>query len=167
MTLEIPPFIRSLEARSDLLRLQTSGRSEHSFIHHNPNQRRLDVHYFFDPIKHRLMGGVYWGPDAEGPPGCGHGGSISTLMDDGMGTCAWAAGHRVVALNLNLNFKKFVPLLSWPSCEFWIEKTEGRKVFTRGELRNGEGELHAEASGLFLEIDFTKLLNRESHGPVA
>ncbi len=83
-----------------------------------------------------------------------------------MGTCAWAAGYRVVALNLNVNFRKFVPLLSTPKLTCWVDRTEGRKVYTKGKLEAEDGTLHAEAEGLFLMIDFGKLLDNESKGPV-
>ena len=155
-----------LENDPDLLRLQTpqSGRS---WVHHNPERRRLDVHYFWHPIEKRLQGLCHHGPETEGPPGCAHGGSIAALMDDAMGTSAWAAGYRVVAVNLNVNFRSFVPLETTTRVECWIEREQGRKVFTGGCLRAADGTVHAEAEGLFLQIDFGKLLDRSPRGPVA
>ncbi len=158
--------LQELESNADLLRLQTpdSGRS---WVHHNPGRRRVELSYFWHPIDKRLHGVAYHGPESEGPPGCAHGGSIASIMDDAMGTSAWAAGYRVVALNLNVNFRKFIPLETSTFIECWIEREEGRKVYTRGRLTSAEGELHAEAEGLFLQIDFTKLLEKQPKGPVA
>lgn len=154
-----------LEQDSDLLRLQ-APQSGRSFVHHNPEGSRLDVHYFFHPIEKRLHGLCYHGPESEGPPGCAHGGSIAALMDDCMGTSAWAAGFRVVALNLNVNFRAFVPLETTTGIECWVERQEGRKVYTKGRLTAADGTLHAEAEGLFIQIDFGKLLDKQPRGPV-
>ena len=166
-TFEPPTYLTELAANPALVPL---GRHErpHSWVHHNPDKRRLDIHYYFDPVRKRLHGGVHWGPDAEGPPGCGHGGSIASVLDDGMGTCAWAAGHRVVALSIQVNFRHFVPLGSTPRTEFWVERAEGRKIYTAGQITGVDGTLHAESTGLFLEIDFAKLLDtqRDDGGPI-
>jgi acyl-coenzyme A thioesterase PaaI-like protein len=159
-------WIAELEARPDVLRLQPAN-SETSWVHHNPARKRLDITYFWDPIEKRLHGVVFFGPEAEGPPGCGHGGSIASVLDDAMGTTAWASGYRVVALNLNVNFRKFVPLASTTRVECWVDRTDGRKVYTKGRLLSGDGELHAESEGLFLKIDFSKLLDKQPRGPVA
>src|SRR5512146_799988 len=96
-------WLAELEARPDLMRLQPHPTGK-SWLHHNPDHKRLDVTYFWDPMEKKLLSVVYFGPEAEGPPGCGHGGSIATLLDDAMGTSAWTSGYRVVALNLNVNF---------------------------------------------------------------
>lgn len=159
-------WLAALESRPDLLRLQAPETGK-SWVHHNPGKKRLDINYFWDPMEKRLLGSVFFGPEAEGPPGCGHGGSIASILDDSMGTSAWAAGYRVVALNLNVNFKKFVPLETTARIECWIDRVEGRKVYTKGRLSNADGEPHAESEGLFLQIDFTKLLEKQPLGPVA
>lgn len=158
-------WLAELKSRADLLRLKTpeTGRS---WVHHNPGRRRLDIHYFWDPIEQKLVGSVFFGPEAEGPPGCAHGGSIASVLDDAMGTAAWAAGHRVVALNLNVDFRKFITLETSVRIECRIDRVEGRKVFTQGRLESKVG-LHAEGKGLFLQIDFEKLLERQPRGPVA
>lgn len=159
-------WIAEIEARPDVLRLHPSS-SQTSWVHHNPGRKRLDITYFWDPIEKKLLGVVFFGPEAEGPPGCGHGGSIASVLDDAMGTGAWASGHRVVALNLNVSFKKFVPLESTVRVETWVDRIDGRKVFTKGHLLSGDGTVHAESEGLFLQIDFSKLLDKQPRGPVA
>jgi acyl-coenzyme A thioesterase PaaI-like protein len=166
MPMPAEALLKELESDSDLLRLQTPE-SGKSWIHHNPDKKRVEVQYFFHPIEKRLIGLATWGPEAEGPPGCGHGGSIATVLDDAMGTTAWASGHRVVALNLNVNFRKFVVLGSTARVECVVERIEGRKVFTKGKLTSAEGDLIAESEGLFLQIDFSKLLDKMPKGAVA
>ncbi len=159
-------WLEELEANADLLRLQ-SLHSGKSWVHHNPELKRLDISYFFNPVNKRLYGSIYWGPETEGPPGCGHGGSIASVLDDSMGTTAWASGHRVVALNLNVNFRSFIPLESRNRIECWVDRVEGRKVYTKGTLSSADGKVLAESEGLFLMIDFNKLLDKEPRGPVA
>jgi acyl-coenzyme A thioesterase PaaI-like protein len=160
------PWISEFESNPDLIRLQPHE-SGKSWVHHNPGRKRLDITYFYSPVEKRLFGTVYFGPEAEGPPGCGHGGSIASILDDSMGTSAWASGFRVVALNLNVNFRKFVPLETYARIETWVDRVDGRKVYTKGRLLDINGEPHAEAEGLFLQIDFGKLLDKQPKGPVA
>lgn len=132
-----------------------------SWIHNNPEGKRVQLTNFWDPEAQELFGCAAWGPEAEGPPGCAHGGSIATVMDDVMGTVCFASKHTVVALNLNVNFKKFVKLGTEPRTHAVIERVDGRKVHARATLTSVEGEVHCETTGLFLEIDFKKLLKRD------
>ncbi len=60
---EHPQYLQELAADDGLLHL-TKGHREHSFVHTNPGLRRLDFHYYFDPIGKVLHGAVHWGPDA-------------------------------------------------------------------------------------------------------
>lgn len=162
----IPAWVDELLSRPDGVRLPNTRRGK-SFVHHDPEHRRFDVRYVYVEAEKTVYAAVFFGPEAEGPPGCAHGGSIATILDDAMGTMAWVTGHRVVAVNLNIDYRHFVTLASWVQVTARVDRVEGRKVFTLGRVETPDGPLHAEGRGLFLEIDFEKLLQRNTEGPVA
>lgn len=88
--------------------------------------------------------------EKQGPPGHAHGGSLATLLDEAMGIAAWYGGHRVLAVNLTIDFRRAVPLHETITVRGWIERAEGRKVYTSGELTLPDGTVAVEATGLFV-----------------
>jgi acyl-coenzyme A thioesterase PaaI-like protein len=124
-----------------------------SFVSGEPEGDRLRVSYFRRGSDARLVGRVWFGPGAQGPPGHAHGGSIAAVLDEAMGAAAWLEGHLVVAVQLNTSFRTMLPLGTDAYLEAWVEGVDGRKVRAQGRLHTAGGELFAEADGLFLEID--------------
>ena len=127
-----------------------------SFVSGEPGGDRLRVRYFRRESDGRLVGRAWFGPGAQGPPGHAHGGSMAAVLDEAMGAAAWLAGHLVVAVRLDTNFRRLLPLGTDTRLEAWVERSEGRKVWTRGRLLGDDGEPFAEAEALFLEIDFER-----------
>src|SRR5262245_36696762 len=70
---------------------------------------RLRVLYYRREADQGLVGLAWFGPGAQGPPGCAHGGSIMSVLDEAMGAACWQAGHRVMAARLTTNFRAPVP----------------------------------------------------------
>ena len=87
----------------------------------------------------------------EGPPGLAHGGALASLLDEAMGAAAWAAGHRVLAVNLNVSFKQPVTLGTEIRVVGCVERVEGRKVFTAGQITLPDDSIAAESVGIFVE----------------
>ena len=110
-----------------------------------------------------LIGKVWWGPGAQGPPGHAHGGSMAAVLDEALGSACWVAGHPVVAAELNTTFRKMLPLGRTYRAVAWVERTEGRKIYPRGHIVDDEGVVYAEATGLFVEMgsdEFDRLAER-------
>lgn len=124
-----------------------------SFVTADPGGDRLRVSYFRREVDGRLVGRAWFGPGAQGPPGHAHGGSIAAVLDEAMGAAAWLAGHIVVAVQLDTSFRRMLPLGTDALMEAWVERVEGRKVWTAGRLLGDDGEPFAEARAIFLEID--------------
>jgi uncharacterized protein (TIGR00369 family) len=91
------------------------------------------------------------GKRQEGPPGLSHGGALAALLDEAMGAAAWAAGHRVLAVNLNVSFKQPIALGTEIRVVGYVERVEGRKVFTAGQITLPDGSTAAESTGIFVE----------------
>lgn len=81
-----------------------------SFVSGEPSGDRLRVRYYRRERDRALVGKIWFGPGAEGPPGHAHGGSMAAVLDEAMGAGAWLAGHAVVAAKLTINFRR---MLRW------------------------------------------------------
>jgi acyl-coenzyme A thioesterase PaaI-like protein len=87
-------------------------------------------------------------PDHQGYPGFVHGGLVATLLDEAIG---WATyGNNIWALTgkLELRLRGIVPTGQPLVVRGRIEKDRGRTLDAIAELRDAEGRLLAEASGL-------------------
>lgn len=99
-----------------------------------------------------LVGKVWFGPGAQGPPGHAHGGSMAAVLDEALGSSCWVAGHPVVAAELTTSFRAMLPLGTVATVEAWIERSDGRKLYPKGQIVGEDGTLFAEATGLFIEM---------------
>lgn len=130
--------------------------SMRSFVSGDPSGQRLRVRYFRRGDDGALVGRVWFGPDAQGPPGHAHGGSMAAVLDEAMGAGAWLAGHTVVAARIGVSFRAMLPLGTIALVETWVESVDGRKVTTRGRLSGPGGDVFAESDGLFVAIALEK-----------
>ncbi|MBI2834146.1 MAG: PaaI family thioesterase [Acidobacteria bacterium] len=125
---------------------------EGSFVSGRSDGSLLLVRYFRRDADGALVGKVRFGPKAEGPPGCAHGGSAAALLDEAMGAAAWLSGLAVVAARLCVDFREMMPLLTEATFEARVDKVDGRKVETTALLHDGRGRTYAEATGLFITL---------------
>lgn len=108
----------------------------------------------------RVEGVINFDDSKQGPPGHAHGGAVTTILDEAMGASAWASGIPVLAVNLNVNLKNSAPLGIDIQVMGWVERVEGRKVFTSGEMRLPNGGLIASSTGVFVHVpDFDMSLH--------
>src|SRR5688572_2367610 len=132
-----------------------------SFVAGDPQGMRLRVAYFLRaadaPGGAARLGRVWFGPLAEGPPKHVHGGAMSAVLDATMGAAAWAAGHRVVAARLTVEFKRPCPLGTTVTFACRVTAAEGRRVTTAGELVLPDGTVCATGEGVFVTLDMDKL----------
>ena len=134
-----------------------------SFVSGDPEGDRLRVAYFRRTADGALVGRAWFGHGAEGPPGHVHGGATAAVLDEAMGAAAWMEGRVVVAVHLEVDFERMVPLGTDAWMEARVERVDGRKVITRGRLHDASGVGFAAATGLFLTLDperFHQLLGR-------
>jgi len=130
------------------------------YIRHNPKFKEVTMYY--NEEENKVCGIIDFGDLCEGPPGCVHGGAIAALFDMSFAAavshCSLGGTGRSVTVNLNVNFRKFVPLDSVKRMEAKVERHEGRKIFLTASLTDGDThEVHADATALFLEYDHKKI----------
>jgi acyl-coenzyme A thioesterase PaaI-like protein len=103
----------------------------------------------------RVHGRVVFGSAYEGPPGCVHGGYIAAAFDEVLGFANSLSGSPGMTGTLTIRYRSPTPLHSELRFEGRYERSEGRKIFTTGQLFAGE-KLCAEADGLFVTVDFER-----------
>lgn len=114
---------------------------------------------FCNDVENRVVCFFQGGPHLQGMPGFTHGGAIAAIIDATVGTCAFRARGIVMTANLNINYKRPIPLRSVVVINSQLDKVEGRKVFVSCDVRSVKEEtLYSEATGLFITLDPNKKL---------
>jgi len=91
------------------------------------------------------------GIEQQGPPKHMHGGASAAILDEAMGFAAWAKGHKIVSVNLNINYLKAVPLNQKIKVYGRIIKEEGNKFFAEGEIVLLNGEVAVKGNAILYE----------------
>ncbi len=104
----------------------------------------------------RVIGTAYYRRQYEGPPDHVHGGIVSASFDELLGMVQSLTGNPGMTGRLTIHYRSPTPLFRELRFEGWVENVEGRKIFTRGTLHDGE-TLCAEAEALFISVDFSRL----------
>ncbi len=104
----------------------------------------------------RVLARVHFGAAYEGPPGCVHGGYVAAVFDELLGATQTLSGTAGMTARLIVNYRRPTPLHRDLVMEGRLVRVDGRKVFVDGTC-TADGELTAEAEGLFVTIDPTVL----------
>ncbi|HYX32069.1 MAG TPA: PaaI family thioesterase [Oligoflexus sp.] len=128
-----------------------------SFVSGEPEGDRIRVRYYKTKEPNVLMGRIWFGPGAEGPPGHTHGGAQAAAIDEICGGAVWAHGFKVVAINLETDFSTFVPLNTELVLYGIIARHEGRKIYTEGRIEDLNGRVLARGRVLFIELNEEQL----------
>jgi acyl-coenzyme A thioesterase PaaI-like protein len=102
-----------------------------------------------------LIGRATFGAAYEGPPGCVHGGYVAAAFDEVLGSTQSLSGAPGMTARLTVDYRAPTPLHAELRFVGRLERVDGRKIHTTGQLWAGE-VLCAEAEGLFISIDFSR-----------
>ena len=87
----------------------------------------------------------------QGPPGYAHGGASAAVLDEAMGAVVWRAGYGVVAVNLEINYNKPVPLGQIMVIDARIDKIQPHKILTTSEICLPDGSVAVTGRGIYVE----------------
>jgi len=87
----------------------------------------------------------------EGPPGHVHGGFIAAAFDEVLGMSQSLTGRPGMTGRLAVTYRSPTPLHSDIVFRGWVDRVDGRKIFTKGTAHHGE-TLCAESEALFLSF---------------
>ncbi|MBK9178985.1 MAG: PaaI family thioesterase [Acidimicrobiales bacterium] len=103
-----------------------------------------------------IEGRVVFGAAYEGPPGCVHGGHVAAVFDELLGMAQSLGGSPGMTGSLTVRYRRPTRLHVELRLVGRLVRTEGRKLFTAGQLYDGD-VLTAEAEGLFISVDFSRI----------
>ena len=86
----------------------------------------------------------------QGPPRNAHGGASAAILDEMMGLVVWATGHKVAAVNININYLKPLPLNEPLLAEARITQVGERKVFSSGEIKTADSTVAVSGTGIYV-----------------
>jgi acyl-coenzyme A thioesterase PaaI-like protein len=106
------------------------------------------------PIAFEVKGGsiqaeASFAPQYTGPPGSVHGGVIAMVLDELLGYVNLVNQTGGYTGMLTVRYRSLTPIGRPIRMEAHQQRTDGRKLYTRGSLHHGD-TLTAEAEGLFI-----------------
>ncbi|KAA1427519.1 PaaI family thioesterase [Nocardioides antri] len=107
----------------------------------------------------RAWSDFHLGAAYEGPPGLVHGGVISLLLDQVLGHAVSSSGRPGMTGTLTIVYRQGTPL-GGLRCEAWVDRREGIKTWGKGRMLNADGEVTAEAEGIFILPKWARNLDR-------
>jgi uncharacterized protein (TIGR00369 family) len=101
----------------------------------------------------------------EGPPAHAHGGIIATILDEAMGKVSKLRNIIAVTGQMSITYIRPVPLGKPLITEGWEVSVRGREHNRVAEIRDNKGEVLAQSTAVFIEIDphrmFAKFLKKK------
>src|SRR5688572_15189965 len=126
----------------------------------NPLAAPVSLEIVTDATGPHVEGRAVFGAAYEGPPGNVHGGMVAAAFDEVLGMAQSLSGQAGFTGTLVIRYRSPTPLYEELSFRGWVERVEGRKIFTAGTCHAGD-RLTAEADAIFVTVDrerFEKLL---------
>ncbi|MAB78696.1 MAG: hypothetical protein CMJ89_05015 [Planctomycetes bacterium] len=114
---------------------------------------------FFKKCSDRsLIGRVWFGSATFGPPGFVHGGLVSFVLDEAMGTCCWIGGYPCIAANLSIDFVEMTPLEEDCLVEAKIVGVQPNKLVIETTL-SLEGRVLVKGRGVFVRLRLDRIMS--------
>ncbi len=114
------------------------------------NPRGIGIQWYICDDR-SIFGEIALNEHQQGPPGHAHGGATAALLDEAMGLAVWTAGYAVVAVNLNVDFLRPVPLGVKITISGRVDRRDGRAIHAVGEIRLPDGAVAVAGRGVYVE----------------
>jgi uncharacterized protein (TIGR00369 family) len=88
----------------------------------------------------------------QGFPGVAHGGIAAAAMDEAMGWAMYAAGAWAMTMRLEVKYRRPLPLDEELTVTASVGRNRGRRLEATAEIRTLDGDLLAQANGIFLRL---------------
>ncbi len=87
-----------------------------------------------------------------GPPGTVHGGVVAMVLDELLGAVNACLGLGAYTGTLTVRYERPTPIGQELTFDAWVDRTEGRKVFTVGTI-SADDVVTARADGVFIRVE--------------
>jgi len=111
----------------------------------NPISPPLDLRFDGERVRARATLDLRY----AGPPSTMHGGIAALVLDELLGTTNFCHGVGARTGTLSVRYERPTPLGVELELEGWLDRVEGRKVFTQGTISHA-GEITARGEGIFI-----------------
>jgi acyl-coenzyme A thioesterase PaaI-like protein len=116
------------------------------------NPAGMKLAFELDLDARRARGSFVLGPNYAGGGGFAHGGIIAVVLDEAMGKISRLKDESAVTAEMNIEYRKPVPIGKPILVEGWQEDEKGRNRFRVAEIRDPEGNLLARGIGRFVIV---------------
>ncbi len=116
------------------------------------NSAGMKLSFDLDLDARRARGSFVLGPDYAGGGGFAHGGIIAVVLDEAMGKLSRLADESAVTAEMNIEYKRPVPIDKPIVVESWQEEATGRNRFRVAEIYDLHGNLLARGKGRFVIV---------------
>jgi uncharacterized protein (TIGR00369 family) len=128
------------------------NRANHCFGCGGANDSGMKLTFELDQDTRRVTGKFVLGPRYGGGAGFAHGGIVAILLDEAMGKISKLTDERAVTAELNIEYRKPVPVDAEIIVSGWQEEEKGRNRFRIGEIHDVQGNLLARGRGRFVVV---------------
>jgi acyl-coenzyme A thioesterase PaaI-like protein len=138
-----------------------------------PAGETLDWHFSFSPVVgplcpqsppiemtfdgERIRGRAVVDARFGGPPHTVHGGVVALIFDELLGNTNYCLGMGAMTGTLSVRYERPTPLDRELELAGWLDRVEGRKIFTRGTI-SSDGAVTASAEGVFVRVSRADVL---------
>ena len=116
------------------------------------NESGMKLTFELDQEARRTTGKFVLGRRYAGGAGFAHGGVIAVLLDEAMGKISKLTDERAVTAEMNIEYRKPVPVDAEITVTGWQEDEKGRNRFRVGEIYDAQGNLLARGRGRFVVV---------------
>ena len=126
--------------------------ANHCFGCGGANDSGMRLTFELDETTKRATGKFILGSRYAGGAGFAHGGVIAILLDEAMGKISKLTEERAVTAELNIAYRKPVPVDDEITVTGWQEEEKGRNRFRIAEIHSADGTLLVRGRGRFVVI---------------
>jgi uncharacterized protein (TIGR00369 family) len=126
------------------------------------NTAGMKLAFELDLDARRSHGSFVLGLNYAGGGGFAHGGIIAVVLDEAMGKLSRLAGESAVTAEMNIEYRKPVPVDKPIVVEAWQEEAKGRNRFRVAEIHDPQGNLLARGRGRFVIVEQSHFTDAQS-----
>jgi len=121
------------------------------FVCGSDNPHSIGVTWFLNEEDGSIYAEIVFSLAQQGPPGHAHGGASAAVLDEAMGAAVWRAGYSVVAVHLEVDYRRPVPLGEKVIVRGRITQRDEHKIRTSGEIILADGIIAASGRGIYVK----------------
>lgn len=112
----------------------------------------VGLHLDFKIIDNKFVAHKTLPREYQSYPGVVHGGIVSTMLDEAMGSLLVELGEKVVTAKMELRYRNPTPVGEPLTIEGWEDSRRRNLVITKGKITLADGTVTAEATATMMIV---------------